>query len=404
MGNYKKDRDKYKPKFSGIYGIRNIVNGKIYVGQSYNIHKRWIEHRYSFKNNIHHNQKFQNAWNKYGEDNFYFFVIEKCEQDIINEREIFWIDYYNSANRDYGYNLSTGGENSSEGSVWSDEMRDNASKLRSPKKVVQVDIYGNIIKIWRSISYASRELKLSNACIKRCCEHNGIHCGNYLWFYEEDELIYDKDYIKNHVLSNSSYFNIPILQYDLDGNFIMKFSSFNEIQSTLHITNLGDIRRCCNHQSYCSNNFIWVFELDNFEITEDFILKCKLLTENYEIEQYDFDANLVNTYTKYTLPSQFNLKTIISNCNNMCKSAYGFIWKYKNDNRKIITKEYIINNDIHGKTKTLCVFDKDMNLIKRYNSLKDAVNDGYTASCIRESCKEKSKIYKGYIWRYGEAS
>lgn len=349
MSNYKKDRNKYKPKFSGVYGIRNIKNGKIYIGQSYNIHKRWCEHKYDLNNNIHHNKKLQNAWNKYGETSFCFFVIEKCEQDIINEREIFWIAYYNSTNRNIGYNLSTGGEYSSAGSVWSDEMKNNASKLWNPKEVVQVDIYGNVVNYWRSISHASRELKLSNACIKRCCEHSGTHCGNCLWFYAEDKLIHDKNYIKNFVMSKSRYFDIPILQYDLDGNFIRKFSSFNEIQSILHITNIGDIRKCCNHQSYCSNNSVWIFELDDFKITDDFLLKCKLLTENYEIEQYDFNAQLVNTYTKYTLPSKFKLKTIISNCNNVSKSAYGFIWKYKNDNRKIITKEYIIQNDIHGK-------------------------------------------------------
>ena len=135
MSNYKKDRNKYKPRFSGIYGIRNIVNEMIYIGQSYNIHKRWNEHKYDLRTNIHHNQKLQNAWNKYGEKNFLFFVVEKCNQDIINDREIFWISYYDSSNRNVGYNLSIGGEYSSQGSVWSDEMKENASKIRKPKKL-----------------------------------------------------------------------------------------------------------------------------------------------------------------------------------------------------------------------------------------------------------------------------
>lgn len=44
MNNETKDID--KPKFSGIYGIRNIINGMIYIGQSHNIHKRWTQHKY----------------------------------------------------------------------------------------------------------------------------------------------------------------------------------------------------------------------------------------------------------------------------------------------------------------------------------------------------------------------
>ena len=402
MSNYKKDRDKYKPRFSGIYGIRNIINGMIYIGQSHNIHKRWIQHKYELNTQIHHNRKLQNAWNKYGEENFYFFVIEKCEQDIINEREIFWIDYYNSANRDCGYNLSTGGENSSEGSVWSDEMKDKASKLRNPKKVVQVDIYGNIVKIWRSASNADRTLGLNSSNIIKCCEHKAIHCGNYLWFYEDDAMMNNKNAIREFVMNNSSYFNIPILQYDLYGNLINKFSTFSEIQDKLCIDSIAEIRECCRHNYNCSRGYIWLFELDNFKLSDEFLLKCRLLSEKYEVEQYDFNANLVGTYDKNTLPDKYNMKTIITNCNNISKSAYGYIWKYKGDNRKIIDINYIKENDIHGKERTLYVYDKNKILIKKYKSVKSAVEDGYTASSIRKCCKNEIKSYRGFIWSYEE--
>lgn len=69
---------------SGIYGIRNIVNGKIYVGQTKDFKHRWREHVRELNHNIHHNKHLQNAWNKYGEENFEFFVIEKCSPTDLN--------------------------------------------------------------------------------------------------------------------------------------------------------------------------------------------------------------------------------------------------------------------------------------------------------------------------------
>ena len=402
MSNYKKDRNKYKPRFSGIYGIRNIVNEMIYIGQSYNIHKRWNEHKYDLRTNIHHNQKLQNAWNKYGEKNFLFFVVEKCNQDIINDREIFWISYYDSSNRNVGYNLSIGGEYSSQGSVWSDEMKENASKIRKPKKIVQVDIYGNIIKTWRSISNASRTLNLSNAIIKKCCEHNGTHCGNYLWFYFDDPLLNDKEYIQKHVMSNSRYFDIPIIQYDLYGKYIQKFSSFNEVQKQMNYDSVAEIRQCCRHRYNCSRGYIWLFELDNFKLTEEFLLKCRLLSEAYEVEQYDLNANYIATYDKHTLPKEYSLGTVISNCNNICKTAYGYIWKFKGDNNKIINMDYIKENNIYGKCRILYVYDKNKQFVKQYSSVKAAVEDGYTADMIRKCCKKEIQTYKDLIWSYEE--
>ena len=400
MNNETKDID--KPKFSGIYGIRNIINGMIYIGQSHNIHKRWIQHKYELNTQIHHNRKLQNAWNKYGENNFLFFVIEKCKQNIINEKEIFWISYYDSNNRNKGYNLSTGGEYGSTGSVWSNEQKENASNLRNPKKVVQVDIYGNIINTWRSISNASRTLGLSNAVIKRCCEHTGKHCGNYLWFYDDDEMIYDKNKIKKFVMDNSSYFDIPILQFDLYGNFLNKYSTFNEIQEKMQFESIVEIRACCRHKYNCSKGYIWLFELDDYKITDDFLLKCRLLSEMYEVEQYDFFGNLIGTYNKYTLPNKYKIQTIISNCNNISKSAYGYVWKYKGDNNKIINLDYIKSNDIHGKERPLYVYDKNNELLIQYDPIKSAKQDGYSAYMIRKCCNNQIETYNDLIWRYEE--
>jgi len=61
---------------SGVYQIINLVNGKCYIGSSVNIKKRWAEHIANLQRGTHHCQHLQRAWNKYGESNFDFEMIE----------------------------------------------------------------------------------------------------------------------------------------------------------------------------------------------------------------------------------------------------------------------------------------------------------------------------------------
>ena len=95
-------------RISGIYKIVNRVNGKYYVGSSANIggkRGRWSEHRRLLTRNKHHNEHLQNAWNKYGEQNFEFLIIELLPPDIIVETEQRYLNIAKSENNNC-YNLS----------------------------------------------------------------------------------------------------------------------------------------------------------------------------------------------------------------------------------------------------------------------------------------------------------
>ena len=96
----------------GVYKITNINNGKVYVGESINIEKRWDEHKEDLENNNHHNYKLQEDYNTYGEDNFKFEVLEEIDANnlelimqkcllIILENK--YIKQFNSI--DNGYNI-----------------------------------------------------------------------------------------------------------------------------------------------------------------------------------------------------------------------------------------------------------------------------------------------------------
>ena len=89
-----------------IYKIINLINNKIYIGQSVNMKHRWEQHVSSSK----HNPKnvIDKAIKKYGEENFSIEKIETVEN--YNEREKYWIQKFNSINPSIGSNVAIGGE------------------------------------------------------------------------------------------------------------------------------------------------------------------------------------------------------------------------------------------------------------------------------------------------------
>lgn len=70
-----------KTKICGICQIRNLVNGKLYIGSSHDIKQRWAKHKVFLNKNIHHSKYLQNAWNKYSKKNFKFEILERCIPD-----------------------------------------------------------------------------------------------------------------------------------------------------------------------------------------------------------------------------------------------------------------------------------------------------------------------------------
>lgn len=91
-------------KYQGIYKIRNLLNGKVYIGQSVDLNTRFKDHKKKCRCKTNH--PLYNTIRKYGLENFEFDVIEHIEDiNKLNECEQYWLDYYKSYDRNYGYNL-----------------------------------------------------------------------------------------------------------------------------------------------------------------------------------------------------------------------------------------------------------------------------------------------------------
>lgn len=105
---------------AGIYIITNTINNKVYIGKTKrDIWKRLkMEHETDLVYNRHNNIYLQRAWNKYtpihGEQCFTFKILEACNNNItieeLNKKEKYWIAKYQSNIKEYGYNLTPGGD------------------------------------------------------------------------------------------------------------------------------------------------------------------------------------------------------------------------------------------------------------------------------------------------------
>ncbi len=95
-----------------IYKINNDINDKVYIGKTLaTIEKRWKEHCHDMEKRDLENRPLYRAMKKYGYRHFYIEEIEQCSNDIINERECYWINFYNSYKN--GYNATKGGDGTS---------------------------------------------------------------------------------------------------------------------------------------------------------------------------------------------------------------------------------------------------------------------------------------------------
>lgn len=122
---------------SGIYLIRNNVNFKIYIGSSVSLKKRLNQHNNRLNLNVHENTLLQNSWNKYGENNFEFSVLEECRKGNLVEREQYYIDLFKSYKRHLGFNIALKAF-SCLGIKRSDEFKKKCS-LRHRGKVLSIE-------------------------------------------------------------------------------------------------------------------------------------------------------------------------------------------------------------------------------------------------------------------------
>lgn len=160
------------PRQGGIYKITNLKNNLIYIGQTKDFNNRWNSHRRLDKEM---NTPLHQDMKELGLNYFKFEIIEKCDVENFDEREKYWISYYDSYN--LGYNLDTGGSGQR-----ADEFFESAQTV----EVFSYDLNGNFVKSYKSIGAAIRDLGLKSNNITRAIAFNDNHhiSGDRMWRYE----------------------------------------------------------------------------------------------------------------------------------------------------------------------------------------------------------------------------
>jgi hypothetical protein len=153
-----------------IYSITNLTNNKQYIGltRKPNPYDRWKDHLYDSKRS---NYPIHCAIRKYGVDNFKFRIIEECLDVIVEEKEIFYIDKYDTYYN--GYNATLGGN------------------IRCDKDVKPISRYtktGEWIEDYTSVTDAANAINGDIGLISRCANGKRFSAYNYRWCFKGETL------------------------------------------------------------------------------------------------------------------------------------------------------------------------------------------------------------------------
>ena len=370
-------------KISGIYCIENTKNHKKYIGQSIDIYQRWYAHKSKLNMNKHHSHHLQQAWNKYGDNCFIFYIIETCDESLLNEREIYWIKYYNTYFD--GYNETFGGE----------------GYARQTRKVYQYSLSGEFIKEWNSVSEIENKLGYNGFTIRNVCngdEH--LSAYGYQWSYKKVDNIGEY---------NSLTQKKTVYQYDKQGNLVNVYDTILSVAEDGF--SFGNVTNCCRGIRKTSSGYVWSYvPLDKNEITN----KIHNTYQNHSqisISKYSLDGDFIEYIDQrdYFKKNNYNIYEVIKCCNGEKDYYKKFQWRYGNNTNKIpkckiidsVNKRKPHKPRLSYRQKVMCIntneiFESFSNAEKRYGLCHGALRNYF-----KNNAKYCGKLLTGekLVWK-----
>ena len=204
-----------------IYIIKNTINEIVYIGQTNRtLEIRWKEYLRHYKRG---DQAIYAAMRKYGIENFFVEKIEECEEDRLDEREIYWIQKYNSFNN--GYNSTLGGR--FEGFA--------------------TDQINKVLLLWEQ-----------GYTVNKIVEQTSLNVETVRGYLNKNNIDHNQIRARaNKAIAKSK--SKPVFQYDKNNNFIKEWPSTMEAERILGI-NHRNISAVCNGKRKTAGNYIWTYE------------------------------------------------------------------------------------------------------------------------------------------------
>ena len=335
------------PEKCGVYQIKNKVNGKLYVGSSKNMHYRLRKHFEHLRANKHENRKLQNAYNKYGKDNFIISVIELCEEDKQYIIEQYWIDRFIGDNC---YNINPCATQPPDCSgkkyIFSDEHKMNLSKA--------------LKKTYQENPYLKEQMRLARI---------GKNMG------------------AEHVNSKA----VVCLETGI------KYGGISEAARLTGATRNG-ISACCRHVEHTANGFHWLFEDEYNKHTSEEI-ELIILTDQAERSPQVVCLETKKAYKNIlsaTADTGADRNVIVDCCNKIAKTAGGLHWVYLSEYNNMTDKEIqdILKEQPGRKRKCKCLETGQV-----FNTIGEAVKE-LNAPKVSEVCSGKRKTTNGLHFEY----
>ena len=281
-----------------IYLITNDINEKKYVGlTTLSVRGRWNDHMGNLRAGVDY--KLYRAMRKHGPEHFKVETIDEVEDFAeLCLREQYWIQQYDSLKN--GYNCTIGGE---------------GNRLYS-----QDAIYA----LWDD------GLPVGEIATKIGCTGSTVYLAllSYLNYSKEESIRR-----RGQALAR------PVLQFDLNGNFIAKYASAVEADEAVGASR-GSISMCCSTSEHCTvKGYIWVWEENADKITE---LVNELKTarrrstpDMQAVVQLDATGNIIAIFESAKAAAKAFGKTRDIHIGECCRgkrnTCFGYSWRFLND-------------------------------------------------------------------------
>lgn len=367
-----------------IYIIRNILDGRVYVGSTSRGGHRWSEHCYSLKNDKHHNTHLQRAWNRCGGENFRFVFIEKdIPVDKLLKREAFYIKFFDSCNCSFGYNFEENpeqpiavgrrpivqidpvtckvvaemdsiveaayriGKNSrassnigracsdlekvriSYGYAWAHKVDEEyrikqllESDYKSPM-VLQYDLVGRFVKVWPCCSDAAKSVGVPTSSIRSACSGFFDSSGGYQWRRFKFGYPTRIDQLKNNNIS-------PVVVFDLSGNRLAEYNSVKEAAEAIG-TDHSSVGAVCRNSRQAKT--VKGYQCRYLKDAPFGDLQAVTKGSNKQVIQKDDNGSIVAIWETMVLAAKevgVSPSSISYACSGKISHSAGYRWEYSN--------------------------------------------------------------------------